>query len=479
MRRTSIAHAAHTNRGRPVGPARKRVSALLVVASILAACGGSATRSGSPAVASGSPPAAGTPSASAPVEPVSLRLQVSLTPEELASFRPAIAQLDATHPEWIIELEEVPQGGEVERVTSSLAAGDLPDVLRLTGINVQQWIRRNAFTDLTDPVAAAGLDLEDFYPGPVDQFRWNDGLWGLPDTASPELVYFDRAAFTAAGLDPPTNDWTYDDMRAAALALTTDGEGRHPGDADFDPGAVERWGWNGGVTYFWQNPFIKALGGDLCANPDCTEMRFTGEANERAFEWWVTLVRDDGAALYDPYGGSQTGTPGDPFISGRAAMGSNGSFAIGQLNAAGTIDYDVIPPLVGTGGERYTPLSTNGYLIAADNPNQDQAWALVQALVAEDFLASTWGRPGHGVPARRSAAASIVNEDHPPDNQAAILEAMEVGEVFRPYTANAGAAYGATVDLFRRMNTGELSIPDALAQIEAAANTALAPDRAP
>ena len=478
MRRTSTAHAIHAGSRRSSSPLG-RLPSLLIATAFAAGCGGAAPGSASPTTPGGSPAGSSVASAPASVAPTRLRLQVSLTPEELASFRPAIAELDAAHPEWVIELEEVPQAAEVERVTSSLAAGSLPDVLRLTGTNVQQWIRRNAFSDLTDRIASAGLDPDDFYPGPVDQFRWNDGLWGLPDTASPEIVYYDRAAFAAAGLETPTDDWTYDDMRAAALALTEDAAGRHPADDGFDPAAVERWGWNGGVTYFWQNPFIEALGGQLCANDDCTEMRFTGQANERAFEWWVTLVRDDGAAPYDPYGGSQTGVPGDPFISGRAAMGSNGSFAIGQLNAAGTIDYDVIPPLVGADGERHTALSTNGYLIAANSPNQEQAWALVQALVAEDFLASTWGRPGHAVPALRSAASSIVNDDHPPANQAAILEAMEVGTVFRPYTANAGAAYGATVDLFRRMNTGELAIPDALAQIEAAANGTLAPDRTP
>jgi multiple sugar transport system substrate-binding protein len=411
--------------------------------------------------------------------PVSLRLQVSLTPEELATFQPAIAKLDAGHPEWLIKLEEVPQSSEGERTTSELAAGDVPDLLRVQGANVQQWIRRDAFVDLADRIRSAGLDLSDFYAGPLGQFRWRDGQWGLPDSASPEVVYFNRQAFAAAGLPPPAKAWTYDDMRTAALALTVDAAGRHPGDGAFDPDTIQQWGWNGGVTYYWQNSFIRARGGELCANDDCTLMSFTGAANLKAFEWWVTLVRDDHAALYDPYGGSQTGVPGDPFLAGKAAMGSNGSFAIGQLNAAGSIDYDIVPPLVGVDGKRYTPLSTNGYVISAQSTHPNEAWALLQVLVAPEFLASTWGQPGHAVPARRSAASSIINAAHPPVDQAAILEAMEVGEVFKPYTAGAFDAYGRTVDLFTKMNTGVLAIPDALAQIEAAANEALAADRSP
>lgn len=411
--------------------------------------------------------------------PVALRLQVSLTPEELASFQPALAKVDAAHPGWTVALEAVPQDAESERVTTQLAADDLPDVLRLQGLTVQQWIRREAFLDLTERIASAGLDLADFYSGPLDQFRWQGTSYGLPDTATPEVVYFNRQAFVDAGLPPPTDAWTYEDMRAAAIALTVDAAGKHPADAGFDPANIERWGWNRGLTFFWQNTDIRGLGGELCANEDCTLMSFTSVATAGAAEWWVTLVRDDHAALYDPFGGSQTGVPGDPFISGKAAMGSNGSFAIGQLNAAGSIDYDILPPLLAVDGQRYTPLSTNGYVIAAHSDHPAEAWSLVQALTAVDFQSDTWGAPGHAVPARRAAAPSIIDTSHAPANQAAILTAMEVGEVFRPHTSRAFDAYGRTADLFTKMNTGELAIPDGLAQIEAAANDALATDRSP
>jgi len=414
----------------------------------------------------------------ASVAPVTLRLQVSLTPEELVSFRPALEAVDAAHPEFAVALETVPQGSEVERVTSQLT-GDLPDVLRLQGLNVQRWIRREAFMDLSARIAAASIAPDDFYAGPLDQFRWRDRVWGLPDTASPEVVFYNKAMFDAAGRAYPTAEWAYEDMRAAALELTLDAEGRHAGEPGFDASSIRQWGWNGGLTYFWQNEFVRALGGDLCANDDCTQMSFTDPATAAAIEWWVTLVRDDHAALYDPYGGSQTGVPGDPFLSGAAAMGSNGYFAIGQLNAAGTIDYDIAPPLLGVNGERHTPLSTNGYVIGAETAHPDEAWALVQALVAGDFLRATWGEPGHAVPALIAAADSVLGSADPPANRAAVLEAMEVGRVFRPHTASAFAAFGATADFFTKLNTGELSLEEGLAQIEAAANEALAPDREP
>ncbi len=412
-------------------------------------------------------------------ENVELRLEVSLTPQELATFQPAIEALDEAHPEWIINLETTPQSALVEKINTQLAGNDLPDVVRVQGLFAQQWIRQSAFLDLTGRIEESQLNLDDFYAGPLEQFRWEGALWGLPDTAAPDVVFYNKEMFDTAGLDYPTDDWTYDDMRRAAIELTRDAHGHSPTEASFDPQAIEQWGWSGGFTFFWQRHLIRALGGELCANEDCTLMTFTSPEALEAAEWWASLVHKDQAALHDPYGGSQTGVPGDPFIAGKAAMGYNGFFAVGQLNEAGSIDYDIVQPLVGTDGRRYTPLSTNGYVISVNSEHPEESWALVQALIEPAFLAETWGAPGHSIPARRSAADSSINPARAPSNQAAIISAMEYGQVFKPFTASAFEVYGKTSDLFLKAMKGEMSVEEAMTQVEDTANEILARDREP
>ena len=409
--------------------------------------------------------------------PVQLRLAVSLTPQELASFQAAVDVLDAAHDEWEIVLEVIPQQSVAEKINTQLAANDLPDVVRSQGLLVQQWLRQGAFLDLTPLIAESKLDLTDFYAGPLAQFQWQEQTWGLPDTAAPDLLFYNKALFDAAGVGYPTDAWTFEDMRQAAIQLTLDDQGRNAADPAFDPTKIVQWGWNGGLTFFWQRHLVRGWGGDFCANADCTLMNFTAPATLEAVNWWVKLVTVDHATLYDPYGGSQTGIPGDPFLAGKAAMGYNGFFAVGQLNSSGAIDYDIAQPLLGADGKRYTPLSTNGYMIAANSEHPQEAWALVQALVEPTFLADTWGKPGHAVPARRAVAAAVINPDQAPQNQAAIVAAMDYGEVFKPYTSSAFAAYGKTAELFTKANKGELPVAEAIQQIEAAANEALAPDR--
>lgn len=412
-------------------------------------------------------------------EPVTLRLGVSLTPQELATFQPAIEALDEAHPEWEIVLETTPQSGVVEKINTQLAGNDLPDVVRVQGLFAQQWIRQDAFVDLTGRIEESKVDLDDFYAGPLAQFRWQGKLWGLPDSAAPDVVFYNKAMFDAAGLAYPSDEWTYEDMRQAAIQLTLDAAGRTPTVPDFDPEAIEQWGWNGGLTFFWQRHLVRAFGGELCANDDCTLMTFTWPETIAAAEWWASLVHEDHAALYDPYGGSQTGVPGDPFLAGKAAMGYNGFFAVGQLNDAGNIKYDIVQPLVGMDGQRYTPLSTNGYVLSASSQHPDEAWALAQALLEPEFLAETWGQPGHSVPARRSVADSVINSAQPPANQQAIVAAMEYGEVFKPHTSSAFEVYGKTADFFLKAMKGEMPVAEAMQQIEATANEILARDREP
>jgi multiple sugar transport system substrate-binding protein len=412
-------------------------------------------------------------------EPVRLTLMVGMTPQELASFRPALEALDAAHPEFVVELEPVPQQAFGERANARIASGTLPDVVRIEGLSAQRWIRGGAFLDLA---SAPGFDpalLDGYFPGVFAPFRWNDALWALPDTATPDLLYFNKTMFDAAGVAYPTDAWTYDDMREAAVRLTLDEAGRSPRDPGFDPERIVQWGWNGSLTFFWQRHLIQAFGADWCADADCTTFAATTPGVVRAAQWWADLVQVDHAGLHDPYSGGQTGVPGDPFISGSAAMGYNGFFAVGQLNEFGVIDYDVAQPLLGEDGARHTPLSTNGYAISAESAHPREALLLLAALTAPEFQAATWGRPGHAVPARESAADAVLDPSRAPANQAAIVAAMAYGTVFHPFTPSAFEAYGRSADLFTKMMRGDTPVPEALAEIERVLNETLARDRVP
>ena len=58
-------------------------------------------------------------------------------------------------------------------------------------------------------------------PAALDAVSWDGTVYGLPKFASAQTMYWNKAHFSAAGLDPETTPATWDDFVSAAKALTT------------------------------------------------------------------------------------------------------------------------------------------------------------------------------------------------------------------------------------------------------------------
>lgn len=406
---------------------------------------------------------------------VTLRIGVSMTPPELETFQAGIDAIEAAHPNWTIEVEQTPQEGIIEKMNAQIAGGDLPDVVQVQGLMAHQWIRQDVFEDLTTFTGDDAFNVDDFWAGALDQFRWNDGLYGIPNTVAPDMLYYNKAMFDAAGVEYPSDEWTFENLRLTALQLTLDANGNNAEDPEFDPDNVVQWGFNATPSNIWARHFLLPFGADPCANDDCTELNYSSPESIEALQWWADLAQS-GAAPYDPYSGNQTGVPGDPFSAGLAAMGYNGYFAIGQLNATGTMEYDIVQPPMGEDGIRATPLSTNGWSIPSSSEQKDAAWELIAELTSPEFLTEYWAQPGHAVPSRRSASDSILDPESAPDNRQAILDALEYAEVFRPFTASAFEAFAKTAETFAAMMKGDIDVAEGAAQIDNAANEVLGKD---
>jgi multiple sugar transport system substrate-binding protein len=452
---------------------------VLLTAVILAACAPTAPVTPEAVATEGSttaPVATEDPALEPAVEIVTLKIAVTLNAQALQDFEKGVEAIRASRPDWNIEVEAIPQEGRIERITTAIASQTLPDLLLTDGLSVQQYIRQGAFADLSAFVSQDGLNLDAFYPGTVEQFLFDDKPYGLPYDAAPEVVYYNKTMFDTAGLEYPTDEWTYDQMRETAKLLTLDAAGHNATEAEFDPTQVVQWGWNSTPSNVFSRHYIQVRGADYCTNPDCTITDFTSPAVVEAFRFWADMAQVDYSAPYDVYSGGQTGVPGDPFVAGKAAMGFNNIAFAAAINEQSQIDYDVLQPFVGVDGNRYGPISTQGWVMSASSANSEAAWALLKELTSESFLTTYVAQPGHGIPALRSASAAAINPNNAPANQQAALDAMEYEVVLRPFTASAFEAYGKTASLFVEAMKGDRPLEEVLAEIETNANEALAKD---
>ncbi len=66
------------------------------------------------------------------------------------------------------------------------------------------------------------LSAQDFFPAVLAAHQRDGRLRSLPWQATPHMIHYNKALFDAAGLPYPSQDWTIEDFRAAAQALTID-----------------------------------------------------------------------------------------------------------------------------------------------------------------------------------------------------------------------------------------------------------------
>ncbi len=236
---------------------------VLILAMMFAACGGSDNSNSdeptaTPEAAAATPTEAAS-EAQATEEPVTLRLGVSMTPAELDTFEAGLDTIRERHPNWDIQLEQTPQDGIVEKTNTQIASGDLPDVVQVQGLFAQPWINQGAFASLADYASNPEFNVDDFYAAALDQFTYDGALYGIPNIVAPDLVFLNLDMFEAAGVDLPTNDWTMDDLKALALELTLDGDGRNANDPDFDSSNVVQWGLSVTPNNIWTRHYLLAI----------------------------------------------------------------------------------------------------------------------------------------------------------------------------------------------------------------------------
>ncbi|WP_459791546.1 ABC transporter substrate-binding protein [Arthrobacter sp. AD-310] len=139
-------------------------------------------------------------------------------PDRVAKTKDIIAKFTAESGVQV-ELVGVPEDQFNQVLTSSAAAGDLPDVIG--SISLAQ-VRTLAANDLVDGSANAEvvktLGEDTFSSRALELTREGDEQLSVPDSSWQQLLYYRKDLFEKAGITPPK---TYDDIKAAAQKLDT------------------------------------------------------------------------------------------------------------------------------------------------------------------------------------------------------------------------------------------------------------------
>ncbi|MDO5701890.1 MAG: sugar ABC transporter substrate-binding protein, partial [Lachnospiraceae bacterium] len=104
------------------------------------------------------------------------------------------------------------------------SGGQMPDVFWMHSNTAQMYMENDLLLNLDDYIAAdEDIDLANYYEGIVELYNSNGVQYALPKDHDTIALLYNKAIFDKYGVEYPTDEWTWEDMLAAATAITEAG----------------------------------------------------------------------------------------------------------------------------------------------------------------------------------------------------------------------------------------------------------------
>lgn len=250
------------------------------------------------------------------------------------------SEFEELHPNVTIDIS--PGASSTEELLQKLSAGfagnSYPNISYSFGAWASELESSQRTLDITDEVSDPEVGWDEFSEAARATVQpTGEAIIGFPALVDNISLIYNKTVFDAAGVAYPTEEWTWDDFRAAAKKLT-DASTETYGYA-YSVSGSEETTWQ-----FW--PHLWQNGGDII--DDDGAAAFASDEGVEALEFLRQMAVDDKSIYLD-----QTDTKfAQLFAADRIGMMTSGPWQLWDLGIAGT-DYGVTI-LPGTDGDHQT-----------------------------------------------------------------------------------------------------------------------------
>jgi multiple sugar transport system substrate-binding protein len=365
---------------------RFRLVLPLAVLLIAVACtGGSSDNGGGGGSSTGASTSSG---------PVELTMWMGYTPPpptnqsfEYLSIKRMVDEYENAHPNVTINLQYVNSDYALQKATVALQGDKAPDISYQYGTNMPQLAQTPKLVDLTQKVQESGFNWSDFFDGERAVATVDGKVLGVPALVDNLAVVYNKDLFKAAGVPTPTPDWTWDDLRSAAKAVTD------PANKVFGLAFPA----DGSETMVWQyEAMLWEAGGDIL-NTDNTQAVFNSDAGVRALTM-LKDIKDDGSMHLDFH--PDAGVSENLFNAGKIGMMITGPW---DLSSFPNVNYGVVyMPSFDPGGTHETIAGPDNWVIFDNGTERvNAAWDFLKFMVSPDQVLQDSIDTGH-LPIRAS-----------------------------------------------------------------------------
>ena len=347
-----------------------------------------------------------------------IRLWIHGEPEARVLMAEAAENFNNIQDEIYVQVEDQ-SGGKgrwIQKYMSSMQSGSCADVVFTHWKLITEFGSKDQLVALDDYAARDNFDLNAFFPGAVDAYRFQGNLYAMPVYGSTMVMFYNKDLFDEAGVDYPTEEWTWSDFLDAAKKLTKrDEKGRvvQVGCLPYDPSS---WIWSAGGSF---------------GNEDCTEFGLTDPKTLEALQFYVDLKNKHKVTTEGMSAAGADPTSVDVFEKGRIAMDINGPWKLPKYmeKIKDTFDWDASLFPLGPNG-RHTRYAGMGFAIWSGSREQEASWELVKYLCGPE-AGKILAQSEADIPARIEAAQLAISKEQSdcPVNKQVFLDAMTKGQV--------------------------------------------------
>jgi multiple sugar transport system substrate-binding protein len=309
------------------------------------------------------------------------------------------------------------------RLQTQLAGGTPPDVTISDFGRIMGFGLSDALLNLSPYLEANNFPLSRMNPASVSVYRWKKGdfavgakdgnLYGIPVDMQNCVFYYNKKLFDAAGVEYPTDDWTWDNVVEAGKKLTNKEKNQY---GTGIPGMIDRGLWH------WM------AGADL-HTPDYQKSLLDSPESISVYKWlWDLVYTYKIAPVPDPSANT------NPFISGQIAMNFDGVWAIPDYVTAFNNDYDVaLLPKHPKTGKRTTSIESDGFWAFKATKEPDLVCKLLVYLTDPDGQ-KTLGKLGYFIPSSYPDVAKEWFSITPPEHRMKALDNINQDSRFTDLT---------------------------------------------
>ncbi|NTV77685.1 MAG: sugar ABC transporter substrate-binding protein, partial [Clostridiales bacterium] len=305
------------------------------------------------------------------------------------------------YPDITVEIETIGYSDYFTQMQTRVAGGTAPDCYELNIENFAAYAANGVLAEIKD------VDTSGINKTALDAFNVDGVQYGVPGCFSNVILIYNKDLFDQAGIEYPTNDWTWEDAQVAAEAI------RGLGDDYF--------GIYAPITY---NEFFKVAaqyGGSLL-NADKTEFTINSPENIEAANMMVGRITESNVQPTE----AQMGSMGDwdLFQSGKLGMIPTGIWAFSTFAEGCDFEWDIVVEPGGT--QKATHFFSNAYVVNVDSANQEAAatwinWLASSPIAAQLRIAAGWDLPA----ITDETVLNTYLELTPPENREAVFESLD------------------------------------------------------